>query len=113
MIKECLITVGATAKFPELIQAALSEACLQKFVDGGFTRLTFQYGDSQELFETLKAVQVKGLEIRGFGFDAAGLNKQIRACQAQNGVSVQGMVISHAGELRYPFYTRISLLILF
>lgn len=98
MIKECLITVGATAKFPELIQAALSKTCLQKFIENGFTRLTFQYGDSESLFEILKAVEVNELEIRGFAFDAAGLNKQIRACQAKNGVSVQGLVICHAGE---------------
>ena len=98
MIKECLITIGATAKFPELIQAALSEECLRKFIECGFTHLNFQYGNSQELFDTLKATDVKGLDIRGFGFDAAGLNKQIRACQAKDGVSLQGLVICHAGE---------------
>lgn len=99
MIKECLVTAGATANFPELLQAALSEECLQKFIENGFTHLNIQYGKSQELFETLKSTNAKGLDIRGFGFDAAGLNKQIRACQAKEGVSVQGMVICHAGEM--------------
>lgn len=106
MIKECLITVGATARFPELIQAALSEACLQQLSEGGFTHLTFQYGKSQELFDVLRksVVDARGLNIKGFGFDAVGLNKQIRACQAKEGVSEQGLVICHAGEFTCLFF---------
>ena len=97
--KECLITTGATAKFPELISAVLSPACLSKFAENGFTHLNFQYGDLAEHFDLYKpkAADSKGLDIRGFDFNKSGLNKEIRACQAKEGVSEQGMVICHAG----------------
>jgi beta-1,4-N-acetylglucosaminyltransferase len=106
MIKECLITTGATAKFPELVEAALSERCLKKFVENGFTRLTFQCGDSMEEFSSLKPVDTKGLDIRGFAFNKMGLNKEIRDCQAKEGVSEEGLVICHAGQLppKVPYF---------
>jgi len=97
MIKECLITTGATAAFPELIEAVLSEACLTKFVESGFTSLNIQYGDLEEQFSKLKPTDAKGLKITGFGFNKSGLNKEIRTCQAKAGVSEQGLVICHAG----------------
>jgi beta-1,4-N-acetylglucosaminyltransferase len=97
MIKECLITIGATAKFPGLIQAALTPECLQAFVDNGFTRLNFQCGESFGSFESLRPVDAKGLEIKAFDFNKNGLNKEMRACQANKGVSMKGLVICHAG----------------
>ena len=97
MIKECLITIGATAKFPELIEAALSEDCLQKLAGNGFTHLNVQYGDLKDHFSRLKPADTKGLNIRGFGFNKSGLNAEIRACQAKPGVSEEGLVICHAG----------------
>lgn len=99
MIRECLITVGATAKFPELIQAALSPECLQVFVDNGFTRLNFQCGESFDLFKITRPTDTKGLEISAFDFNKNGLNKEMRACQAKESVSMKGLVICHAGML--------------
>ena len=98
MIKECFITTGATAKFTELIQAALSPDCLQTFVDNGFTRLNFQCGDSMSAFEELKPADTPGLEIIGFDFNKNGLTKEMRACQEKRGVSKRGLVICHAGR---------------
>lgn len=98
MIKECFITTGATAKFTELIQAALSPECLKIFVDNGFTRLNFQCGESMSAFEALKPTDTKGLEIRGFAFNKHGLSKEMRACREKKGVSRRGLVICHAGK---------------
>lgn len=98
MIKECFITTGATAKFTELIQAALSPECLQAFVDNGFTRLNFQCGESMSAFEELKPTDTRGLEIHGFGFNKNGLTKEMRACQEKESVSRRGLVICHAGK---------------
>lgn len=105
MIKECLITVGATAKFPELIQAALSSEVLQSFSDNGFTRLNFQCGDSLSEFESYRPSDTKGLEIKAFAFNKDGLNKEMRATQAKSGVSEKGMVICHAGMSRFRWHT--------
>jgi len=97
MTKECLVTIGATAKFPELIQATLSPGCLQAFADNGFTHLNFQCGDSMSSFQDLKPTDTKGLDIKAFDFNKNGLNKEMRACQAKEGVSRKGLVICHAG----------------
>lgn len=96
--KDCLVTIGATAKFPELIQAALSPECIQSFANNGFTRLTLQCGESISSFEDLKPDDTKGLEITAFDFNKNGLNKEMRACQAKEGVSRKGLVICHAGK---------------
>lgn len=98
MMKECFITTGATAKFIELIQAALSPECLQTFIDNGFTRLNFQCGESMSAFEELKPEDTRGLVIHGFDFNKNGLTKEMRACQEKKGVSRRGLVICHAGE---------------
>jgi beta-1,4-N-acetylglucosaminyltransferase len=97
MIKECLITVGATAIFPELIQAALTQESLQAFVENGFTRLNFQCGESMSSFESLRPKDTRGLEVKAFDFNKNGLNKEMRATQAKEGVSKKGLVICHAG----------------
>jgi len=99
MIKECLITTGATAKFPELIQAALTPACLQAFADNGFTHLNFQCGETFSSFEDLKPKDTKGLDIKAFDFNKNGLNKEMRACQEKDSVSKKGLLICHAGMM--------------
>jgi beta-1,4-N-acetylglucosaminyltransferase len=101
MNKECLITIGATAKFTELISAALSSECLQKFKDNGFTHLNVQYGDSKELFETLKLETGSDLDIKGFGFKRNGLHNEMSRCQAKEGILQQGLIICHAGKFMY------------
>jgi beta-1,4-N-acetylglucosaminyltransferase len=97
VMKVCLITTGATAKFPELIQAALAPDCLQSFVDNGFTHLNFQCGESFNSFDDFKPADTKGLDIQAFDFNKSGLNKEMRACQGKAGVSDKGLLICHAG----------------
>lgn len=103
MIKECLITTGATANFPELIQAALTPECLQAFADNGFTHLNFQCGETFSSFQELKPVDTRDLDIRAFDFNKDGLNKEMRACQAVDGVSKKGLLICHAGMMDGAF----------
>ena len=97
--KSCLITIGATAAFPELIQAALEPRSLEKFRATGFTRLMFQCGESLEFFHGLKQVEEmeEGLDIVAFDFNRSGLSEEIKACTEKTGESEQGLVISHAG----------------
>jgi hypothetical protein len=105
MRKECFITTGATAKFTQLIEAALTEESLQAFADNGFTHITIQCGNSLAEYENLKPVDTKGLKIRAFDFNKNGLNKEMRACQAvvkrfeedSIQVSEKGLCICHAG----------------
>ena len=44
-------------------------------------------------------VDLKGLDIEAFDFKAAGLNQEMRECQAKDGVSAKGLLICHAGML--------------
>jgi beta-1,4-N-acetylglucosaminyltransferase len=97
--KECFITTGASARFPELVVAALQPDALESFARQGFTKLTFQVGDALDLFHRAKPklADCMGLEIEAFDFNATGLDKELKACLAVEGKSAEGMVITHAG----------------
>lgn len=101
MNKECLITTGATAVFPELVVAALAPDALEAFARHGFTKLTFQVGDALDFFRRTKppVAECFGLEIEGFDFNQGGLDNELRACLAVEGKSLEGMVITHAGKI--------------
>jgi hypothetical protein len=98
LTKNCLITVGATAPFPELVHAALQPECLSKFKEDGFTRITFQCGDSLSYFHELAPKDPKGIELVAFGFKTEGLHDDIYDCKEIDGVSDEGLAISHAGK---------------
>jgi hypothetical protein len=97
--KECLITVGATAAFPELIVAALQEDVLEALARLGFTKVTFQVGDSMGVFHRAKPklADSMGLEIIAFDFNPDGLFKELKACLGRDG-GVEGLVITHCGN---------------
>ncbi|PMD56921.1 glycosyltransferase family 1 protein [Hyaloscypha bicolor E] len=97
MEKVCLITTGATAPFPELVQAVLKPESLQLLADNGFTKLIFQCGQTFKSFENLMPTDHKGLDIEVFDFKADGLNREMRMCQAHEGIANNGLVICHAG----------------
>ena len=101
MHKECLITTGATAVFPELIRAALMPETLEAFTRHSFTKLTLQVGEAMDLFLHTKppTAECFGLEIEAFDFNNQGLDNEMRACLAEEGKSLEGMVITHAGKL--------------
>lgn len=106
MHKECLITTGATAVFPELVTAALAPEALEAFARHGFTKLTFQVGEAIGLFRRAKPPKDEcfGLQIEAFDFNENGLDEELRACLAEEGKSLQGMVITHAGESTDALY---------
>ncbi|RDL37874.1 UDP-N-acetylglucosamine transferase subunit ALG13 [Venustampulla echinocandica] len=97
MRRECFLTIGATADFPQLLAAAVSDPTLQKLRDLGFTDLTLQVGELADYFLQIKPVDSKGINIRHFAFNKHGLQDEMRKCQAKPGVSEEGIVICHAG----------------
>jgi beta-1,4-N-acetylglucosaminyltransferase len=97
----CFVTCGATAQFPELVQAVLSPDAIQAFVAHGFTHLNIQCGESYASVKDLNSVDTMGLHISMFDFNQDGLNKYMRACQGEevNGQQgyKKGLLICHAG----------------
>ncbi|CCU78297.1 UDP-GlcNAc transferase/Catalytic component/ALG13 [Blumeria hordei DH14] len=96
--RECLITTGATAEFPELIKSAISQESLKVLTDHHFTHITLQCGKSVSLVEQNKPRDTEGLVVRAFDFKQEGLNEEMRRCHAIDGVSRQGLVICHAAN---------------
>lgn len=97
--RECFLTIGATADFPQLLAAAVAEPTLQKLRDLGFTNLTLQVGELADYFLRIKPDDSKGINIRHFAFNKNGLQDEMRKCQAKPGVSEEGVVVCHAGKL--------------
>lgn len=105
-MKLCFVTVGATASFHLLLKAILDDIFLAALHEANYTHLLIQYGkDSQALFEKLLSKYPPGspsrygIEIDGFDFNHAGLDREMRLAQAspdegRNG----GLIISHAGN---------------
>lgn len=98
--RECLITTGATAPFPELIKAGLD--CLDTFRELGYTRITFQAGKALDYFHEIKPHDTRGLKIEAFDF-TSDLSTHMRALKTfgtHKGhlLKEQGLVISHAGK---------------
>lgn len=102
--KECLVSIGATAEFRELIKAVLSPEVIKTLAAHGYTKITLQTGLSDAYFRSimpkdkngLMAVEGSDMEILGFAMNPGGLHQEMRACQQDEGKQ-QGMVICHAG----------------
>ena len=103
--KECFVTVGATATFEQLIQAALSREVFAKLKEKGFTHVNYQYGESFTLFHEVKPEDTLAIEVGAFGFKKEGLKEDIKKCKRVAGQSEEGLVISHAGE---PFSSNVN-----
>ncbi|RKF63956.1 UDP-N-acetylglucosamine transferase subunit alg13 [Erysiphe neolycopersici] len=95
--RECLVTTGATAAFPELIKSALSHGSLQAFVNHKFTHITYQCGESLNLFKQWKPKINYDLNLKAFDFNQRGLSDEMKRCKSIVGVSEAGLVICHAG----------------
>ncbi|KAF9891957.1 N-acetylglucosaminyldiphosphodolichol N-acetylglucosaminyltransferase catalytic subunit alg13 [Aspergillus nanangensis] len=106
MKKFCFVTVGATASFHPLIQAVLEEKFLAALHRLGYSHLLIQYGkDSRSVFEECLRKYAPGspnrhgIEIDGFDFNHAGLDKEMRLTQANPSKDLSGgCIISHAGS---------------
>jgi beta-1,4-N-acetylglucosaminyltransferase len=101
--KLCFLTVGATASFSALIEAAVSPAFLAALEAQGYTELSVQYGqDGKSLFEKCKAAAQSSspkVKVTGFDLDKLGLGKHMRRAKGGSSKeSDEGVVISHAGK---------------
>ena len=103
MSKLCFVTIGATASFHALIEAALEETFLKALQEAGFTNLLLQYGeDGGNILKRFQyAVSVNddlrhGITVNGFDFNKEGLAKEMRAAKGGNNAA-EGLMISHAG----------------
>ena len=98
--KLCFLTVGATASFSALIEAAVSPAFLTALESQGYTELSVQYGqDGKQLFEKCKAAAQASskVDVTGFDLDRSGLGRHMRRAKGAKDAS-EGDVISHAGK---------------
>ncbi|POS85304.1 hypothetical protein EPUL_003000 [Erysiphe pulchra] len=95
--RECLVTTGATAVFPELIKSALSHGSLQALVNHKFTHITYQCGESLNIFKQWKPKVTYDLILNAFDFNQEGLSEEMKRCKARVGISEAGLVICHAG----------------
>lgn len=99
--KLCFLTVGATASFSALIEAAISPTFLTALESQGYTELSVQYGqDGKQLFEKCKAAAQPSskVTITGFDLDRTGLGKHMRRAKGGRDVA-EGVVVSHAGMM--------------
>lgn len=104
-MKQCFVTVGATASFELLLKSILDEGFLRALQKHEYTHLLIQYGkDGQGIFE--KFVQENppesegcyGIQISGFDFNQEGLGQEMRSTQSDPSEDQEGgMIISHAG----------------
>lgn len=99
--RHCLVTVGATARFTQLLTEVLEAPFLSTLRDYGFTHLTVQCGKDLEWFHnTLGSLSPKvthGLQITGFDF-VDDLTDEMVKCREQVPRRRDGVVICHAGK---------------
>lgn len=105
-MKLCFVTVGATASFEPLLQSVLERPFLAALKQFGYTHLLVQYGkDGRAIFESCISREapetkhlVNGIQVDGFDFNAAGLEREMRLAQPSQADSRSGgMIVSHAG----------------
>jgi beta-1,4-N-acetylglucosaminyltransferase len=110
MRRYCFVTVGVTASFKALLSEVLSLPFLQALREAEYTDLVVQYGkDGKPIYDDFNEKYPDtsdrrcGIMIRGFDFDPDGLTKEmvvVRPGDEQGAQHQEGVVISHAGELR-------------
>lgn len=114
-LKLAFVTIGATASFPELIQACISPAFLRSLAQHEFTDLLIQYGKGgRQLLRSLLSSEAQpesrsnawvasfmtaeGIRVAGFDFKKDGLALEMLATTGNaKGFEAEGVVISHAG----------------
>ncbi|KAK0733273.1 glycosyltransferase family 28 C-terminal domain-containing protein [Lasiosphaeria miniovina] len=95
----CLVTVGATAGFPQLLAEVIKPEFLQCLASYRFKRLEVQCGPDYDWF----AAQVEalsdnyGIDIRCFTYTKNMSLCYVR-CRGEAGVRLAGCVITHAGS---------------
>jgi len=102
--KLCFVTIGATASFDSLIEAALSPKFLEALQASGYSDLVLQHGAEgslilKEFHKTFGKSNANewGINVYGFDFNKQGLGEEMRAAKGNPG-DAEGVVISHAGK---------------
>jgi beta-1,4-N-acetylglucosaminyltransferase len=99
--KTAFVTVGATASFDSLVEAALQPSFLRTLAQNGYTRLVIQFGKSDAAFfnNYLYNYADLNLHVEGFDFKAGDFRDAIRQeVSAVDGSREEGLMIAHAGE---------------
>ncbi|KAM0335880.1 hypothetical protein ACHAQA_000931 [Verticillium albo-atrum] len=96
--RHCLITVGATARFTQLLKEAIEPPFLDMLRGQGFTHLTVQCGEDIDWFrDQLRALDAPAtLHITAFEF-VDDLTQEMLRCRAEANTCRDGLVICHAG----------------
>ncbi|KAK1967522.1 glycosyltransferase family 28 domain-containing protein [Colletotrichum sublineola] len=98
--RHCLVTVGATARFTQLLTEVLGSAFLDFLTENRYTHLTLQCGKDYEHFsrQVLPPFldRYPDLEITAFDF-VDDLTVEMTKCRAHPRVREAGVVICHAG----------------
>ena len=105
--KYCLVTVGATVGFRKLTKEVLEPTFWAFLVSLGFTALHVQCGPDMPWASTLYTSKQDQLP-SGFQVDVFDSKKNLQKeemmlCKAQDGSRAQGLIIAHAGSLRWTF----------
>ena len=98
VMRRLLITTGATAPFPELVQAVLEPEVLSDLKARNFTHITLQVGESLQYCHSLLPKDHQGLEFHAFAFKKDGLAKDMRAAVGRDEEDAEeGLLITHCG----------------
>lgn len=102
--KLAFLTIGATAEFPALVEAAVTPQFLKALEAQEYTELLVQYGqDGKPSFEKcqkLASQSGSSIKVSGFGIDKLGLGRYMRRAKGGDREK-EGVVISHAGQSPY------------
>jgi len=95
----CLVTVGATAGFRQLLIEVLQPQFLRSLSQHGFSLLQVQCGPDFAWFQeqTRSLCSVYGVQIRSFDYTEDMMPHMLQ-CRGEANVRLPGVVISHAGQ---------------
>lgn len=99
--RHCLITIGATARFTQLLKEAIDAPFLDVLIAQGFTHLTIQCGKDIDWFrDEVQALAARStLHMSTFDF-VDNLTREMALCRAETNKRRDGLVICHAGRSR-------------
>lgn len=101
----CLITVGATVGFNDLIKEAIHPDFWHDLNSRGFTALRIQCGPDIESatkrLATLENNKPRGMTVDVFEVSRNLMTEEMTLCKPSRGQRHQGLVISHAGQYHH------------
>ncbi|KAM0278912.1 hypothetical protein ACHAQH_004878 [Verticillium albo-atrum] len=96
--RHCLITIGATARFTQLLQEATGPPFVDMLCEQGFTHLTIQCGKDIDWFRDEAQALAARPMLRVSTFDFVDdLTQEMLLCRAEPKERRDGVVICHAG----------------